>query len=108
MYKDVAGYLSTPSDEGNYALKVGTGQYAAALANGMYRAVEAVVGEVTTQYIIRYIPNSTDAKKQFREYRRQGESGEREGAGQRRDTTRSRLDSYARLACTHVYAFTGR
>jgi len=66
VYKDVAGYLSTPSDEGNYALKVGTGQYAAELANGMYRSVEAVVGEVTTQYIIRYTPNSTDAKRQFR------------------------------------------
>ena len=66
VYKDVAGYLSTPSDEGNYALKVGTGQYAAEIANGMYHAVEAVVGEVTTQYIIRYIPNSTDSKKQFR------------------------------------------
>jgi len=66
VYKDVAGYLSTPSDEGNYALKVGTGQYAAEIANGMYRSVEAVVGEVTTQYIIRYIPNSTDAKRQFR------------------------------------------
>ncbi len=58
--------LSTPSDEGNYALKVGTGQYAAELANGMYKAVEAVVGEVTTQYIIRYTPDSTDAKRQFR------------------------------------------
>jgi Ca-activated chloride channel homolog len=67
LYKDVAGYLSTPSDEGNYALKVGTGQYAAELANGMYHAVEAVVGEVTTQYIIRYVPNSTDARKQFRD-----------------------------------------
>ena len=66
IYKDVAGYLSTPSDEGNYALKVGTGQYAAEIANGMYHAVEAVVGEVTTQYIIRYIPNSTDAKHDFR------------------------------------------
>jgi len=66
IYKDVAGYLSTPSDEGNYALKVGTGQYAAEIANGMYRSVEAVVGEVTTQYIIRYIPNSIDERKQFR------------------------------------------
>ncbi|HTC33103.1 MAG TPA: VWA domain-containing protein [Bryobacteraceae bacterium] len=66
LYKDVSGYMSTPSDEGNYALKVGTGQYAAEIANGMYRAVEAVVGEVTTQYIIRYIPNSSDEKKQFR------------------------------------------
>ena len=66
IYKDVAGYLSTPSDEGNYALKVGTGQYAAEIANGMYHAVEAVVGEVTTQYIVRYIPNATDAKHDFR------------------------------------------
>jgi Ca-activated chloride channel homolog len=66
VFKDVAGYLSTPSDEGNYPLKVGTGQYAAELANGMYHAVEAVVGEVTTQYIIRYIPNETDAKRDFR------------------------------------------
>jgi VWFA-related protein len=67
VYKDVSGFISTPSDEGNYPLKVGTGLYAAELANGMYRAVEAVVGEVTTQYIIRYVPNSTDAKKQFRD-----------------------------------------
>ena len=28
LYKGVSGYLSTPSDEGNYALKVGTGGYA--------------------------------------------------------------------------------
>jgi VWFA-related protein len=66
IYKDVAGYLSTPSDEGNYALKVGTGQYAAEIANSMYHAVEDVVGEVTTQYILRYTPNTTDAKRQFR------------------------------------------
>jgi hypothetical protein len=33
----------------------------------MYHSVEAVVGEVTTQYIIRYVPNSTDTKKQFRD-----------------------------------------
>lgn len=66
VFKDVAGYISTPSDEGNYPLKVGTGQYAAELANGMYHAVEDVVGEVTTQYIIRYIPTTTDTRKQFR------------------------------------------
>jgi len=66
VYGDVAGFLSTPSDEGNYALKVGTGGYASALANGMYKAVEAVAGEVTTQYIIRYIPDAVDNKKQFR------------------------------------------
>jgi hypothetical protein len=66
VYSDVAGYLSTPSDEGNYALKVGTGAYASALANGMYRAIEAVAGEITTQYIIRYIPDAVDPKRQFR------------------------------------------
>jgi Ca-activated chloride channel homolog len=67
VFKDVAGYISTPSDEGNYPLKVGTGLYAAEIANGMYHAVEAVVGEVTTQYIIRYVPNTADVKKQFRD-----------------------------------------
>lgn len=66
VFKDVAGYISTPSDEGNYPLKVGTGQYAAEMANGMYRAVEDVAGEVTTQYIIRYTPDTTDERKQFR------------------------------------------
>jgi Ca-activated chloride channel homolog len=66
VYSDVSGYLSTPSDEGNYALKVGTGGYASALATGMFKAIGNVAGEVTTQYILRYIPDSTDSKHQFR------------------------------------------
>src|SRR5579871_3187599 len=66
VYNQVSGYLSTPSDEGNYALHVGTGGYASALANGMYKAVTDVAGEVTTQYIIRYTPDTADDKKQFR------------------------------------------
>ena len=66
VYGDVSGYLSTPSDEGNYALKVGTGGYASALANRMYKAIENVAGEVTTQYIIRYVPETSDVKRQFR------------------------------------------
>ena len=70
VYSDVSGYLSTPSDEGNYALKVGTGGYASALATGMFRAITAVAGEVTTQYIMRYIPDvppdSKGANKVFR------------------------------------------
>ncbi len=66
VYGDVQGFVSTPSDEGNYALKVGTGGYASALANGMYKAVETVVGEVTTQYIIRYTPDSADERRLFR------------------------------------------
>jgi VWFA-related protein len=69
LYKDVSGYLSTPSDEGNYALKVGTGQYAAELAKGMFSAVAAIQGEVTTQYIMRYVPESADERRAFREIR---------------------------------------
>jgi Ca-activated chloride channel family protein len=66
VYSDVSGYLSQPSDDGNYALKVGTGAYTSQIANGMYRAIEAVAGEITTQYIIRYIPDSVDGKHVFR------------------------------------------
>jgi len=66
LYKDVSGYLSTPSDEGNYALKVGTGGYASEIASGMFRAIAAVAGEVTTQYILRYIPDTTDTGRVFR------------------------------------------
>jgi VWFA-related protein len=66
VYADVSGYLSTPSDEGNYALKVGTGGYASALANGMFKAISNVAGEVTTQYILRYIPDGEESKKPFR------------------------------------------
>ena len=68
-YSDVSGYLSTPSDEGNYALKVGTGGYAAAIASGIFKAVANVTGEVTTQYIVRYIPQIEDTKK-ARDFRR--------------------------------------
>ena len=66
LYKDVSGYLSTPSDEGNYALKVGTGGYAAAIAKGIFNAIANVTGEVTTQYLLRYVPNNTDTGRQFR------------------------------------------
>ncbi len=63
VYNDVSGYLSTPSDEGNYAYKVGTGGYASAIATGMFKAVANVAGEITTQYILRYIPNGTEEEK---------------------------------------------
>ncbi|MCX6597608.1 MAG: VWA domain-containing protein [Acidobacteria bacterium] len=70
VYKDVSGYLSTPSDEGNYALKVGTGGYASAIAQGLFKAVANVTGEITTQYIMRYTPDNTDVKpKVFRKIR---------------------------------------
>jgi Ca-activated chloride channel family protein len=69
LYKDVSGYLSTPSDEGNYALKVGTGGYASEIAQGMFRAILDVAGEVTTQYIMRYIPEQDDTRNVMRRLR---------------------------------------
>ena len=68
LYKDVSGYLSTPSDEGNYAYKVGTGGYASEIANGIFRAVAGIAGEITTQYILRYTPEA-DAKTDSKQYR---------------------------------------
>lgn len=54
LYGDVSGYLSTPSDEGNYAYKVGTGLYTNALLKGIYTAVVNLAGEITTQYILQF------------------------------------------------------
>jgi len=69
VYKDVTGYLSKPSDEGNYALKVGTGGYATAIAQSLFESVAAVAGEITTQYILRYIPKNSDSPRTFRRLR---------------------------------------
>jgi Ca-activated chloride channel homolog len=66
VYKDVIGYLEKPSDAGNYAITVGTGGYAAQIAEGMFRAIANVAGEVTTQYVMRYIPTGDDSAKTFR------------------------------------------
>jgi VWFA-related protein len=66
LYKDVSGYLSTPSDEGNFALKVGTGGYASEIAKGIFQSIKQVSGEITTQYILRYVPDTVDNGKTFR------------------------------------------
>ncbi|HET8548504.1 MAG TPA: VWA domain-containing protein [Bryobacteraceae bacterium] len=67
IYSDVDGYLEKPSDEGNYALKVGTGGYASKVGNRMFKAIANVAGEVTTQYILRYVPDGTgDDERRFR------------------------------------------
>ena len=68
LYSDVSGYLSTPSDDGNYALTVGTGGYTAEVSGGIFRAVAHIAGEVTTQYILRYIP-AADAKTDGKTFR---------------------------------------
>lgn len=68
LYSDISGYLSTPSDEGNYAIQVGTGGYAGEVSGGIFRAVAHIAGEVTTQYILRYIP-TIDATTDDKSYR---------------------------------------
>jgi Ca-activated chloride channel homolog len=62
VYKDTDGYLSHPSDDGNYALTVGTGAYRSAVDGRMYHAVADIAGEVTTQYIIRYVSDNPSEK----------------------------------------------
>jgi len=67
LYGDVDGYLSHPSDDGNYALTVGGGAYASEISGGIFRAIAGIAGEVTTQYILRYVPDvGTGNPKQFR------------------------------------------
>jgi Ca-activated chloride channel family protein len=67
-YKDISGFLSVPRDEGNYAIQPGTGGYASAVSSAIFGSVAAVVGEVTTQYILRYIPDipASDSPRPFR------------------------------------------
>ncbi len=62
VYKDTDGYLSHPSDDGNYALTVGTGAYRSAVDGRMYHAVADIAGEVTTQYILRYVSDNQSGK----------------------------------------------
>jgi len=64
IHTKVSGYLSTPSDEGNYAYKVGTGQYAAELAGKIYKAITDVTGDIIHQYVLGYASPTpfTDAK----------------------------------------------
>ena len=62
VYKDTDGYLSHPSDDGNYALTVGVGAYRSLIDGRMYRAVADIAGEVTLQYIIRYVSNNPTEK----------------------------------------------
>jgi VWFA-related protein len=66
VYKDVSGYLSQTRDEGNYAIQPGTGGYAAAVSTAIFHAISNVAGEITTQYILRYIPEDSDSTKVLR------------------------------------------
>jgi VWFA-related protein len=68
VYKDVSGYLQVPRDAGNFVYDVGTGGYAGALSSSIFTAIQHIVGEVTTQYILRYRPDIPEGSvRQFRE-----------------------------------------
>jgi len=67
VYKDVSGYLQVPRDEGNFAYDIGTGGYAANKANTIYRAIANLTGEITTQYILRYVPDIPGDSKNLRD-----------------------------------------
>jgi Ca-activated chloride channel homolog len=70
LYSDVDGYLSHPSDDGNYALTVGVGAYASEISSGLFHAIAGIAGEITTQYILRYVPDTGPRNaKQFRNIR---------------------------------------
>lgn len=69
LYKDTSGYLSNPQDAGNYALTVGTGAYEAQILKGIIDAVAAVSGEITTQYVLRYVPD-VDPEERPKTFRR--------------------------------------
>jgi len=70
VYDDVRGWLSNPSnsddENGNYAMKVGTGSYASQIARSIFSSIAALTGEITTQYILRYTPTDADNPAQYR------------------------------------------
>jgi len=68
LYSDVDGYLSHPSDDGNYALTVGSGAYTSQIASGILRAVAGIQGDIQMQYVMRYAPDVDPAR--LRDYRR--------------------------------------
>jgi Ca-activated chloride channel homolog len=57
MYKDISGYLSNVQDAGNYAVQVGTGGYTAEVQKSLFLSVSNLMGEITTQYVMRYHPD---------------------------------------------------
>jgi VWFA-related protein len=66
VHKDVSGYLSKPQDAGNYALTVGTGLYAQAQLQALYKAILAVAGDVQSQYVLGYNPLAPFSDRSYR------------------------------------------
>ena len=69
VHSDVQGFLSKPQDAGNYVRTVGTGEYARAQLEALYRAILDVSGAVESQYILGYAPPSPFSDGRYRRIR---------------------------------------
>ena len=69
VHSDVQGFLSKPQDAGNYVRTVGTGEYARAQLEALYRAILDVSGAVGSQYILGYAPPSPFSDGRYRRIR---------------------------------------
>jgi VWFA-related protein len=66
-YDNTQGFLSRPADEGAFEFKVGTGGFQAKILGSMFKSITAIAGEITTQYILRYQPNTPGDESQKHE-----------------------------------------
>jgi len=63
VYNDVSGFLSQQTEEGNYQLKLGTGQYTSKITSAIIHSITMITGETTTQYVLRFVPSAMDDPK---------------------------------------------
>jgi len=68
VYRDTDGYLSRPSDGGNYSLTVGGHAYTDATDAQLDKGVADIVGEVTSQYLLFYV-SANQKDKAYRNLR---------------------------------------
>ncbi len=66
-YDNTQGFLSRSTDEGAFEFKVGTGGYQNKILGSLYKSITAIAGEITTQYILRYQPNTPGDESQKHE-----------------------------------------
>jgi VWFA-related protein len=57
LYKDISGFISKPMDAGNYVYEAGTGGYAGEVSRAIINSVANLQGNITSQYILRYVPD---------------------------------------------------
>jgi VWFA-related protein len=57
LYKDISGFISKPMDAGNYVYEAGTGGYAGEVSRSIINSVANLQGNITTQYVLRYVPD---------------------------------------------------